>query len=97
MQEIHGNHAKKLIGSSDVPIHFIVCRDAQGHIVHYVLRCTPQKLSLLMKSQTEVVRPETYGTVLASGFGYEPAQSVRQRLKSEYNYDFNALESIIAD
>jgi hypothetical protein len=97
MQEIRGNHAKKLIGSGDVPIHFIVCRDAQGHIVHYVLRCTPQKLSLLMQSQTGVVRPEIYASVLASGFGYEPAQSVRQTLKSEYNYDFNALEVVEVD
>ena len=95
MQETGSQHTKKLIENSDIPVHFFVCRDAQGHIVHYVLRCNAQKLSLLMKNKAETVRPEAYGVVLASGFGYEPSQATRHMLKSEYGYDFKPQEGDI--
>lgn len=81
----------QVIKSSDSPIHFILCRDGQGHIAHYFLKTTPEKLKRLQVSQSAVIDPAAYGVVLASGFGREPTAATKRKLRQEYGYDFDKV------
>jgi hypothetical protein len=80
----------QVVKSSSQPVHFIVCRDAQGHMVHYFLKITPEKLRLLQRSSEDNVEIAQYGAVLASGYGREPTEATKRQLKNEYGYDYDA-------
>ncbi len=84
----------KVIRTGDVPIHFIVCRDSNNHIVYYFLRCPEQKIKRLRDSSDKVVKPQDYGIVVASGFGRVPSKAVKRLLRERYNYDFDVLNDI---
>lgn len=90
-EKSYGSFADRVMTPGNSPIHFILCRDRQGHIAHYFLKTTPDKLKLLRKKKGDIPRPEEYGTVIACGFGYLPSETVRRRMLSDYAYDFNTL------
>lgn len=85
-----GTFTERLIRSGRSPIHFILCRDKHGHIAHYFLKTTNEKIRLLSSKKGEV-EPGDYGTVVASGFGYLPTEVVRLRLLADHGYDFNDI------
>jgi hypothetical protein len=84
----------QVIRTGDVPIHFIVCRDSNNHIVYYFLRGPEQKIKRLRESRDKVVKPQDYGIVVASGFGRVPSKAVKRLLKERYMYDFDALNDV---
>jgi hypothetical protein len=90
---MQADFTRKLIRSGDTPVHYIVCNDRHGHIVHYFLRCTVQKLALLKQKTEGAIELESYGTVLASGFGHEPSEATTRMLLDQYNYDYKKLAS----
>ncbi len=81
----------QLIRCGSKPLHFMVCRDENDHIVHYFIMCSQQKFELLKNSKAEKLCLTDYGVVVASGFGHQPTRATRRILKQNYGYDYDVL------
>ena len=81
----------KLIKSGSVPIHFMRGKDPEGRDAYYFVMCSHKKIELIKNTEKEVINVHDYGKVVASGFGAEPSDEVKQMLKDEYGFDAESL------
>jgi len=80
--------AAKLVKSGSTPIYLVTCKDPSGRNCFYFVISNPRKMSLLAKIKDGFFNINDYGKIIASGFGDKPSEEVLQRLKLEYNFDF---------
>lgn len=81
--------AEKLLQSGSVPIHYVIGKDKTGRECYYIIVCAKHKLEFML-SGGDVVMPEEYGHVVASGFGKRPPQDVINMLKKKYQFNIDA-------
>lgn len=71
-----------------MPLFLIFCKDRRG-LEHYcIMLCTQRKLRELTHLRRGFSNPALYGRVVCSGFGAEPAETVRDMLKARYDFDY---------
>lgn len=80
-----------VVKSSNSPIHFIVCKDEQGHIAHYFIKTSRDKIKLLQENRKSHINITDYGVVIASGFGAQPSMATKRVLKKDHGYDYDTI------
>ena len=83
--------ADRHLKSGAVPIHFVRCKDTAGRKCYFFLQCSPMKAKTVKLIADGNFNINDYGTVIASGFGHKPSDTVRKKLKEEYNCDADSL------
>jgi hypothetical protein len=83
------NHCAQL--QQNLPIHLIRTRDAQGAACYFILRASKADfIKLSAKRHKEPLNISDYGDILARGYGDKPDRHQAQKLRAQYDVDFNA-------
>ena len=82
---------EKFKKSGAVPIHLVRCKNAAGRDCYFFLMCSQQKIKTLKAVMDGIFNLKDYGEIIASGFGHTPSETIRKKLKDEYNFDANEV------
>ena len=80
----------KLISGKGHLIHKIKAMDSTGKWAYYFLLVEPhteRKFLEAMESEAEEINLEDYGKIIASCYGEEPTQEIKDLLKDKYGFD----------
>ncbi len=79
----------QLISRSGHLVHKLKAKDSTGRWAYYFVLIQPAKEKLFMNAldSENTINLEDYGKVIASCYGEEPTQEVRDFLKSKYDFD----------
>ncbi len=83
--------ADKLVKSGSIPIHLVRCKDDKGRDCYFFIMCAGHKISALKAAKSGEFDLKDYGKIIASGFGAEPSQEIKDMLKKEYDFDADTL------
>jgi hypothetical protein len=61
--------------------------DSQGRQAWYFVLIAPGKTAAFQKAVTGQLELTKYGKIICSGFGKDPPQDVRERMKTEYGFN----------
>lgn len=82
---------QKLIKSGTVPIHLVRCKDVHGRDCYHFVIASHHKIDALKAIEDGVFDVKDYGEVVASGFGSEPSQAVKDMLWEKYQFNADEL------
>lgn len=70
-------------------VHKLKAKDSSGRWAYYFILVEPHRASQFMKALegNGMIDLEDYGRVIASNYGEEPSQEVREMLKRRYGFD----------
>jgi hypothetical protein len=74
----------RLVAKGTVPLYFVSCQNLEGRDVHYYLISTPEKMRAYAKARGGEFDLNDYGAIVASGYGKEPSEEMKRRLKETY-------------
>jgi len=84
------SYTDQLIARSGHLVHKLKAKDSTGRWAYYFVLVQPAKEPFFLKaieSNKETVDLETYGKVIASCYGEEPTQEIKDYLKEKYGFD----------
>jgi len=83
--------ANKIVGSGNMQVHFITCKDLDERDCFYFLSASSEKIKMLKKVAGGEFDLNDYGKILASGYGLTPSENVKKKLLDDYGFDANTL------
>lgn len=80
--------AQRISASQTSQLYFVTAKDGQFMDAYYYVRVDKGKERRFEKDIAGGhIDLADYGTILASGYGSQPSQSIKQQLKDEHGFD----------